>query len=530
MVSGHATALPSVSRVYPAFLLHVASVAAQHSMALCTAVWPSPQQQQLLQQPSSPHDMKGAMTSGDAVATEESDWGGVVVCSAAATSTTASSRATACWPSHGCSPSHYTSYDILIPGTFRYFGRRRALPCIHHRRPPPSSPSPFNSSLLHRLPFSMASISPSTLPLSSGEMSALLELLTTSTPVLMLLERRLPRPSPSELQAIQAEHRQQIVSGILESVAAVGMAGGAGLLIFHPFALIATAVVGAGALTGTVLVKLIWGTEDVNAAVIKAMGSPFYTPTRQPQLVDTVAMLGLLQRVAGRLRELPVGLRGRVQRAEFDENIDVSLLDKGRLQAVVNDVTSFLQDAGDLPAPAHIQRAAASPLSNGGPLPGPSSAASAGPSPPPPVSSAVQLEPAVVSFIVSSIIQRMLSKTDVDGRPRDAVTEVIVGPDALGLLLLSFDYKWDTKRSCMWRKVDLKMVRRVLWLTEGEVVRAALNALVWEGPPQGAEVEEEQEKQPEQAEQVHADTIEGEGAEGGGLARGDGGQEARLLG
>ena len=57
--------------------------------------------------------------------------------------------------------------------------------------------------------------------------------------------------------AIQEEHRQRVVSGILQSVAALGISGGAGLLIFHPVALLATALLDAGALTGTMLVRLI---------------------------------------------------------------------------------------------------------------------------------------------------------------------------------------------------------------------------------------------------------------------------------
>ena len=359
-------------------------------------------------------------------------------------------------------------------------------------------------------------------------MAALQELLTTSTPVLMLLQRRLPRPSSAELSAIQEEHRQKIVSGILESVAAVGMASGAGLLLWHPFALIATAVVGAGALTGTVLVKLIWGTEDVNAAVIKAMGSPFYTPTRQPQLQDTAAGLSLLQRVAGRMRELPAQLRSRVQRSEFDENIDVSLLDNGRLQAVVNDVTNFLQHAGHLPTQlqtASAAAAASTPIGHGGPPSGPSAAASdAVTSPSSPSSSDVRLEPATVSYVVSSIIERMLSRSGADGGHRDVLTEVIVGPDALGLLHLSFDYKWDGKRSCMWKKVDLHMVRRVLWITAQHDLRTVLNSLVWQAPPPLSASEKRGQQEGEQAE---ADTAEGEGAEGreGG---GEGGEAAEL--
>ena len=386
-------------------------------------------------------------------------------------------------------------------------------------------------SLLFSSP-SMAAVVSSTQQLTSAEMAALQGLLSASTPVLFLLERRLPRPSPAELQSIQEEHRQKIVSGILESVAAVGMASGAGLLLWHPFALIATAVVGAGALTGTVLVKLIWGTEDVNAAVIKAMASPFYSPTRQPQLQTAAATLTLLQRVAGRFRELPASLRSRLQRAEFDENIDVSLLDNGRLQAVVNDVNNFLRNAGHLPT--HPRTAAASALSNQKPPPGPPAAASpprpsgaagcAVPSPASVAASAIQLEPACVSYVVSSIIERMLNKTGVDGRHRDAVTEVIVGPDALGLVHVAFDYKWDSKRSCLWRKVDLRIVRRVLWLTTQEDLRTALHSLVWEGPPPPP-VKEKAERQPE-VEQGEADTAEGEGAEraevGGGEAGGGG--------
>ena len=258
-------------------------------------------------------------------------------------------------------------------------------------------------------------------------------------------------------------------------------------------ALLTTAIVGAGALTGGMLVKLIWGTEDVNASVIRAMASPYWSPSRSEETHKGV--MGLLQRVAVRMRELPSEWRARVQMAEFDENIDVGLLDQGRLQGVMADVSAFLQDCG--------------------------SSSSAPPStalPPPPASSPVKLEAASVSYLVSAIIERMLSKAAVEGRHRDVGVEVIVGAEGVAVLEVRFSYKWDVKRSCMWRKVDLHMVKRLLWMRGEEDMRGILNALVWTAPQQTGEGEEETDST-EQKGQEDERTEGGEGDDARSLGR-----------
>ena len=302
-------------------------------------------------------------------------------------------------------------------------------------------------------------VDPSQLPILS-------ELQQDACPLLLFVDRRLPRPSVVELKATQEAHRQQVVTSILESVAAMGMAGGAGLLLLHPFTLFATAVLGAGALTATTLVRLLWGTEDTSEVILRAFSAPVYSPTRE--LTDD-ALLTFLLEVAARMYEVSDDLRPLIQRSEYDENLDVSVLDQGRLHAVVNDVTLFLQDVGQ-PPPADIAIKA--------------DEKNEGQADVDVEEQGMQVEPLVVNRLVSKIVGDAMAKAHEPGRHRGSVCELLLCTTscAIGLVQLQYDYKWDTKRSCMWRKVDLQMLRSVLWVDSGTTMQRVINSLVWQLP------------------------------------------------
>ena len=329
--------------------------------------------------------------------------------------------------------------------------------------------------------------SPAAGELDPSQAAILSELLQDSCPLLLFVDRRLPRPSVVELKATQEAHRQQVVTSILESVAAMGMAGGAGLLLLHPFTLVATAVLGAGALTATTLVRLLWGTEDTTEVILRAFSSPIYSPTRE--LTDN-ALLSFLLTVAGRMNELADDdLRALIQRSEYDENLDVSVLDQGRLHAVVNDVTTFLQDVGQLPHSANP----AHPAAGGA---GKHDGKEEGQADADVEDLGVQVEPLVVNRLVLKIVGDAMAKAHEAGRYRGSVCELLVCTTgcAIGLMRLKYDYKWDTKRSCMWRKVDLHMVRSILWVDSGTTMQRIVNSLTWQlpcPPPMPAVVEGE---------------------------------------
>ena len=310
----------------------------------------------------------------------------------------------------------------------------------------------------------------------SSQLPILSELQQDACPLLLFVDRRLPRPSVVELKATQQAHRQQVVTSILESVAAMGMAGGAGLLVLHPFTLMATAVLGAGALTTATLVRLLWGTEDTAEVILRTFSSPVYSPTRE--LADD-ALLSFLLTVAGRMYELPDDLKADIQRSEYDENLDVSVLDQGRLHAVVNDVTAFLQDVGQLSQSADPAKLVEAGLrrveeKKEGQVEGSEEDEERG----------MQVEPLVVHRLVSKIVEEALANAHEAGRHRGAVSELLVCTTsrAIGLVQLQYDYKWDTKRSCMWRKVDLHMLRSVLWLHTGTTLQLIIHSLVWQLP------------------------------------------------
>ena len=311
-------------------------------------------------------------------------------------------------------------------------------------------------------------------PVEASQLAVLSELQQDACPLLLFVDRRLPRPSVVELKATQEAHRQQVVTSILESVAAMGMAGGAGLLLLHPFTLVATAVLGAGALTATTLVRLLWGTEDTTEVILRVFSSPLYSPTRE--LADT-ALLSFLLAVAHRMYEGPDDLRASIQCSEYDENLDVSVLDQGRLHAVVNDVTKFLQDVGQLPhgAGPALQLRPTKPKEDKkeeGQAEGETE------------DRGVQVEALVVNRLVSRIVADAMAKVHEPGRHRGSICELLVCTTrrAIGLLRLEYDYKWDTKRSCMFRKVDLHMLRSILWIDNGTTLQRIVNSLVWQLP------------------------------------------------
>ena len=274
------------------------------------------------------------------------------------------------------------------------------------------------------------------------------------------------------------QDRQRIVSSILSSIPAGPMASGAALLLFHPFAL-ATAVIGAGAITGTVLLRMLWGQEETQARIIRAMASRFYSPSQAARAAAPVS--AVLLQLAARMDELPDGLHSQLQLSEFDENIDVSILDNGQLQQVVKDVTSFLQDAGSLPS------ASGEPLK-------------------------VELEPAVVSRLVTDVIDRCIRDTDVPGRHRGEAVELLLAMDAAAVIRLRFDYKWDTKRSCMWKKIDLHMLREILWFPSQQALRQACAALVWAAAPAAAGQPAVEQKETWEGEGEEAAAAEGQQA------------------
>ena len=328
-------------------------------------------------------------------------------------------------------------------------------------------------------PAAAESVDPSHLPILS-------ELQQDSCPLLLFVDRRLPRPSVVELKATQEAHRQQVVTSILESVAAMGMAGGAGLLLLHPFTLMATAVLGAGALTATTLVRLLWGTEDTNEVILRAFSATVYSPTRE--LTDN-ALLSFLLSLAGRMDELSDGVRASIQRSEYDENLDVSVLDQGRLHAVVADVTLFLQDVGQLPhANVPVKQADAAQHRVDEEKEGQAEAEAE--------DKGAQVEPLVVHRLVSQVVSDAMANAHQPGRHRGSISELLVCTTSrsIGLVRLQYDYKWDTKRSCMWRKVDLHMVRSVLWVDNGSDLQRIIHSLVWQLPslpPMTVVVEEE---------------------------------------
>ena len=53
----------------------------------------------------------------------------------------------------------------------------------------------------------------------------------------------------------------------------------------------------------------------------------------------------------------------------------------------------------------------------------------------------------------------------------------------------------------MWKKIDLRLVRRVLWLTDGRDVQAALEALLWEAPQDQKPQQQQQQREGEDAEE-----------------------------
>ena len=258
-----------------------------------------------------------------------------------------------------------------------------------------------------------------------------------------------------------------MVTSILESVAAMGMAGDAGLLLLHPFTLMATAVLSAGALTATTLVRLLWGTEDTTEVILRAFSSTIYSPTRE--LVADSALLSFLLAVASRMRELSGDLKALIQRSEYDENLDVSVLDQGRLHAVVNDVTSFAPSQPAKPADAikgKAEEAKEGQVDGGAEENG------------------AQVEPLVVHRLVSKIVGDAMANAHSLDRQRGSVCELLLctASCTVGLVSLQYDYKWDNKRSCLWRKVDLHMVRSVLWIVNGTTLQRIINALVWQLP------------------------------------------------